>query len=161
MIYNLIVKEKLNNMEKDWFKRLKKAREAAKLTLKEVSEMNVFDVSQQTLIKYESGEVFPRVDMLDKMCRKYNVTVDYILYGSSELSKTSDLEGELVTLFMLMHNGKLKFNKAEKSLFVNDQNLERNIMILNVFLNNREISTIDDLSSLIKAIKTIASEKTL
>lgn len=148
-------------MEKDWFKRLKKAREAAKLTLKEVSEMNVFDVSQQTLIKYESGEVFPRVDMLDKMCRKYNVTVDYILYGSSELSKTSDLEGELVTLFMLMHNGKLKFNKAEKSLFVNDQNLERNIMILNVFLNNREISTIDDLSSLIKAIKTIASEKTL
>lgn len=161
MIYNLIVKEKLNNMETDWYKRLKKAREAAKLTLKEVSEMNVFDVSQQTLIKYESGEVFPRIDMLDKMCRKYNVTVDYILYGSSELSKTSDLEGELVTLFMLMHNGKLTFNKAEKSLFVNDQNLERNITILNIFLKKREISTIDDLSSLIRAIKKMASEKTL
>lgn len=148
-------------METDWYKRLKKAREAAKLTLKEVSEMNVFDVSQQTLIKYESGEVFPRIDMLDKMCRKYNVTVDYILYGSSELSKTSDLEGELVTLFMLMHNGKLTFNKAEKSLFVNDQNLERNITILNIFLKKREISTIDDLSSLIRAIKKMASEKTL
>ena len=148
-------------METDWYKRLKKAKEAAKLTLKEVSEMNVFDVSQQTLIKYESGEVFPRIDMLDKMCRKYNVTVDYILYGSSELSKTSDLEGELVTLFMLMHNGKLTFNKAEKSLFVNDQNLERNITILNIFLKKREISTIDDLSSLIRAIKKMASEKTL
>lgn len=146
-------------MDKNWFKRLRESREKAGLTLREASEMNVFDVSQQTLIKYESGEVFPRIDLLDKMCKKYNVTVDYILYGSSELSKTNDLEGQLVSLFMLMYNGKIKFRKQEKALFVHDKKLEQDLTILDIFLEKNEIATIDDLSSLIRGIKKMSEEK--
>jgi len=159
LIYNLIVKGRFNKMDRDWHKRLKESREKAGLTLKEVSGMDVFDVSQQSLIKYESGEVFPRIDLLDKMCKKYNVTIDYILYGSSELSKTNDLEGQLVSLFMLMHSGKIQFGKKEKVLFVQDKKLEQDLMILDIFLENNEIATIDDLSALIRAIKKMSEEK--
>lgn len=148
-------------MDKNWYKRLKESREKAGLTLREASGINVFDVSQQSLIKYENGEVFPRIDLLDKMCKKYNVTVDYILYGSSELSKTNDLEGQLVSLFMLMHSGKIKFSKKEKALLVKDKKLEQNLMILNIFLENNEIATVDDLSSLILAIKKMSEEKSV
>lgn len=60
---------------------------------------------------------------------------------------------------MLMYSGKLLYERNGKKLLIQDSNLERELMILNVFLENKEISTIEDLSSLIGAIKKLSEEK--
>ena len=146
-------------MDDNWHKRLKESREKSGLTLRQVCDMSAFDISQQSLIKYEQGEVFPRIDLLDKMCKKYNVTIDYIMYGTSDLSKTNSISGQLVSLFMLMHSEKLTYNEEEKTLIINDRNLIHQIMVLNTYLQSKEISSTDDLSNLITAIKMMSREK--
>lgn len=60
---------------------------------------------------------------------------------------------------MLMYSGKLLYERNGKKLLIQDNNLERELMILNVFLEKKEISTIEDLSSLIGAIKKLSEEK--
>ena len=146
-------------MERSWNIRLKKAREAAGLSLKDVSAMEVFDISQQSLIKYEKGEVFPRIDLLEKMCKKYNVTIDYIMYGSSELPRINETSGHLVSLFFLLYGRKLKYNESRSSLEITDKRLATHIMAMDAFIKRKEISTIDDLSALIHAIKKMSEEQ--
>lgn len=145
-------------MEANWNTRLKKAREDAGLSLKEVSALEVFDISQQSLIKYEKGEVFPRIDLLEKMCRKYNVTVEYIMYGASELPAMNEASGHLVSLFFLLHSGQLAYSGPTKHLEIKDGRLLTRIRALDAYIKAVEISTIEELSALIRAIKKMAEE---
>jgi len=146
-------------MDGKWFERLKEARIRANITLREASALEMFDISQQTLVKYEKGEVFPRIDLLEKMCKKYSVTIDYILYGTSDLAKTTDLSGHLVSLFMLLHSGKLAFDEKNRVLEIKDQRLSTQIMVLDTFCRTQEISSIEELFSLIEGIKKLSKEQ--
>ena len=146
-------------MEENWYKRLKEARINAGLSLRKAGSLRNLTITQQTLIKYEKGAACPRIDVLEGLCKKYDVSVDYILYGSSELSKTNDISGQLVSIFMLMHSGKAIYNEQEKKLEIKDRKLASHTMALNTYLHSKEISTIDDLSNLIDAIRKMANEK--
>lgn len=151
-----MLKKSLINMENNWNLRLKEAREKSNLSLSDVSEM--LGISQQSLIKYEKGEVSPKINWLEKLCKKYNVTIDYILYNSSELSKSSDLNGYLVALFMLMHSNKLSYDSENLSLHINDKKLNADLFALNTFIKETEIVSIDDLSRLINGIRKLTEE---
>ena len=145
-------------MEANWNTRLKKAREDAGLSLKEVGALDVLDISQQSLIKYEKGEVFPRIDLLEKMCKKYNVTVEYIMYGSSRLPVISETSGHLVSLFFLLLSRQLEYSESGKHLEIKDKRLLTHIRALDSYIKVQEISSIEDLSALIRAINKMAKE---
>ena len=72
-------------MNENWNLRLKECREKKGYTLKDLESISKLDMSQQSIIKYEKGEVFPRINVLEKMCKIYGTTIEYILYGKSFL----------------------------------------------------------------------------
>lgn len=65
--------------------RLKDLREDSDLTQKTISEM--LHVRQNTYCQYENGQRQVPIDVLVKLSRIYNVSVDYIL----ELTDTKDI----------------------------------------------------------------------
>lgn len=146
-------------MDSNWNTRLKNARENSGYTLRQISSMPELNISQQSMIKYEKGEVFPRIDFLDKLCKKYKVTLNYIVYGDSELFKTCDFSSQFVTIFMLLYSNKLKYHSKDKSLKIEDASLNKAIFTLNAYIEQENISTIDDLSRLIKAIEMLSNNK--
>lgn len=65
---------------------IKKAREAAGLSQKQVSlELKV---SAPTVCEWEKGKKFPSSENLRKLAKLYNVSVDYLLGNSDELEST-------------------------------------------------------------------------
>ena len=57
---------------------LKSARVNAKYSQKEASKL--LGVSNKTLGSWESGATVPKVDMIDKICRLYNVNYDNLIF---------------------------------------------------------------------------------
>lgn len=61
--------------------RLKQLREEKGLTQKQLAEM--LNISRSALSLYESGQRQPDLEILSKIARFFNVTVDYLIGGSS------------------------------------------------------------------------------
>jgi len=142
-------------MDGKWNERLKECRERKGFSLKDLEGFNKLDTSQQSLIKYEKGEVYPRIDLLEKMCREYETTIDYILYGDKQIISTEKRNDSLTVLFMLLYSEKIEYIETQKSLIVKEEKLERQIRALNQFKQKSDISSLDDLFTLAKAIKKL------
>ena len=54
-------------MKENWNLRLKECREKKGYTLKDLESISKLDLSQQSIIKYEKGEVFNRINTLERM----------------------------------------------------------------------------------------------
>ncbi len=143
-------------MKSDWNKRLKKKREQAGLTLSEVSEKSNRHLSQQSLIKYEKGDVFPRIDILEDLCSMYKCSMNYVLYGSDEANVLVSKNDYLTTLWFLMATNKLEFDGTD--LKITDKSLRRNVEYLDIYLKNVGVSSFEDLHSLMSGIKKMQDE---
>ena len=145
-------------MDDGWYKRLRDCRRKKGYTLAEMQGMDKLDLSQQSLIKYEKGEIFPRIDTLEKMCKIYGTTINYILYGEDKIAPFEDRSNSLITLFMLLHANKITFNRKEGTLEIIDPRLRLQITAIDYYRESVDISSIEDLERLIKDIKKIESE---
>ena len=146
-------------MLENWNMRLKECREKKGYTLKSLEGLSKLDLSQQSLIKYEKGEVFPRINILEKMCKIYGTTIDYILYGKQKLAQFEDRSSSLVTIFMLLYLNKITLDTDSDNLKINDKRLLSQIIALNNYKSIADISSIDDLIRLIQGIKKMENEK--
>ncbi len=144
-------------MMKDWNVRLKEKREQAGFTLNEVSKKNNRNLSQQSLIKYEKGEIFPRIDILDDLCAMYKCNINYILYGSKDGNILVSKNDYLITLWFLLAMNKVEFDGI--NLKIIDKQLMRNVQYLNIYLKNVGVSSFDDLYSLIDGIKRMQNKE--
>lgn len=131
--------------------RLKNKRIKAGLTLYEVSLKNKFNLSQQSLIKYEQGKVIPKVDILEDLCNIYKCDINYILYGSDNTNIIIDKNDLLITIRYLLSTNMLCFNG--NYLEIKDNNLKSNIIFLNIYNKNVKISSLEDIYVLIDGIK--------
>ena len=144
-------------MDKNWNKRLKESRIKAKLTLKKVGSLMNSNLTEQSLIKYENGNVFPKIDVLEELCNLYNVTIDYILYGDeSNFHFSIPTENVLTTFFFLLHKKAIIYNKDSNTIEIKDHKLALDIYKLSVFNKKKEITCISDMQSLISGIKKIS-----
>ncbi len=62
--------------------RLRDLRRESNLTCKELSEK--IGVAQQTITKWENGQVYPSFDKLKKLAHYFGVSTDYLLGNSDE-----------------------------------------------------------------------------
>ena len=144
-------------MEKDWNIRLKESRLKAKLTLKKVGSLMNSNLTEQSLIKYENGNVFPKIDVLEELCNLYSVTIDYILYGDeSNFHFSIPTENVLTTFFFLLYKKAIIYNKNSNTIEIKDHKLALDIYKLSVFNKKKEITCISDMQSLINGIKKIS-----
>ena len=142
-------------MIKDWNLRLKEKREKAGITLNEAGEKCSRHLSQQSLIKYEKGEVFPRIDILEDLCSIYRCSINYVLYGSDDANVLVSKNDYLITLWYLLATNKLEFDG--NSLKITDETLRKNITYLNIYLRKVEVSSFNDLLSLMYGIGKMRS----
>ena len=142
-----------------WNVRLREARQKKGIPLKEAQKMSKLDVSQQSLIKYEKGEVFPRIDLLEKMCKLYGTTVDYVLYGENKLTPFEDRASSLVTFFMLLYGKKIRFDRESGKIEISDPRLKMQITALDYYREEAAFSSLEDLERLIQGIKKMEEEQ--
>lgn len=148
-------------IENNWHKRLQSARDAEKLTQKEASK--VIGISEQSLIKYESGVIFPKVDVLELLCSLYHVTISWVLYGDADYSSITKESNYLFLLFGLLHSGKmsqvsLKYDEEARFLKINDKKLSSQINALNIFQKKIPLAGRNDYVLLIHGIEKIFEE---
>lgn len=146
-------------MFENWNIRLRECREKQGYTLKDLESLSKLGLSQQSIIKYEKGEVFPRINVLEKMCKIYKTTIDYVLYGKKKIAYFEERSSSLVTIFFLLYLNKLSLNKETSTLKINDKKLLLQIVALDNFNSLSDISSIEDLNSLIQGIEKMAKEK--
>lgn len=142
-------------MDGNWNERLKERRAQAKLTLGQVSEASSRNLSQQSLIKYEKGEVFPRIDVLEDLCHIYKCSINYIMYGSENTNIILNKNDYLITIWYLLTTNKLQFDGV--NLNIMDDSLKKNIKYLNIYNQNVEISSLEDVYNLVNGIKNMHS----
>ncbi len=147
-------------MTKGWNIRLKEAREKCGIRLKDVEKDNLLGVSQQSVIKYEKGEIFPQVNVLDRMCQCYHVTIDWILYGNEDFSSLTRTGNHLFLLFDLLYRGKIKKTKISSGIyyFFDDKKINQQLDLLSIFAERVVLTSKEDYESLIKGIEKINDE---
>ncbi len=142
-------------MDGNWNERLKEKRVQAKLTLSQVSGICSRNLSQQSLIKYEKGEVFPRIDVLEDLCNIYKCSINYIMYGSENTNIILNKNDYLITIWYLLTTNKLQFDGA--NLNITDDYLKKNIKYLNIYNQRVKISSLEDVYNLVNGIKNMHS----
>ena len=140
-------------MDRKWNERLKEKRVQAKLTLNEVSSISSHNLSQQSLIKYEKGEVFPRIDVLEDLCNIYKCSINYVMYGSENTNIILNKNDYLITIWYLLVTNKLRFDG--KNLLITNDLLRKNVKYLNIYNENVKISSLEDVYNLINGIKNM------
>lgn len=138
-------------MDKNWNVRLKEKRIHAGLTLSQVSAKSNYNLSQQSLIKYEKGEVIPKVDVLENLCFIYKCDINYILYGSENTNIVISKNDYLITLWYLLVSNKLFFNG--NALEILDNSLKADVNYLKIFIKRNGISSIEDIYTLLNGIR--------
>ena len=142
-------------MKEAWNERLKKCRENKGFTLKELEEKDKLGISQQSLIKYEKGDVYPRIDLLKRMCELYGVSVDYILYGDERMNIDEDKKSSLLVLYLMMYSEKLVFDEEKQAILINDETLLKQIEILDALKKRVDLNSIDKLLLVAEGLKKI------
>ncbi len=140
-------------MEKDWNIRLKQKRQDAGLTLKTVSAKSKRGLTQQSLIAYEKGTTLPRIDVLDDLCKIYGCNINYILYGSNGSNLILGGGDCLVAIWYLLVTNKMAFDGDH--FYIIDEDLRTNSSYLSLFINNHDISSVEDLYALIEGAKNM------
>ncbi len=138
-------------MDIKWNVRLREKRIQQNLTLKQVSEINDYGLSQKSLIKYEKGDVAPRIDILENLCSIYKCDINYILYGSENTNIIIDKNDYMITIWYLLLIKKIDFDGDH--LIINDKQLKKNINYLNIYHKNVDICSLKDIYRLLDGIK--------
>lgn len=96
--------------------RIIQARKQAGLTQEQLGEK--LGVSRQAVSKWESGQSNPDVTYIAEMCRLFEVTADWLLFGKNSSSGTleSDEPAQSVKTYCLFlnHNDEFSWNVAQR-----------------------------------------------
>ena len=138
----------------NWNIRLKQARINKKLSLKDVTkEVNII---QQSLIEYEKGNIFPKLDMLVFLCELYEISPNYVVYGNnSGLKLENDIQREMETLISLIIYQKIEYENKNDSFTVRDKYLKKYINYFLEFLNNNSKYDLKIIERIIYAINKL------
>ncbi len=118
--------------------------------------MNSKHLSQQSLIKYEKGQICPQIDTLEELCQIYKTDVNYIMYGSENLNIAINKSDMLITIWYLMVSNQIEL--IGDTLAIKNESLKKQIFCLNVFVEEKGISSMKDLYSLIAGIKNMKQD---
>lgn len=136
----------------NWFNRLKEARLRNGFTLKDVTKE--INITQQSLIEYEKGKIYPKLDMLLNLCDFYSVSLNYIVYGNENgfiIQKENDKTLEcLVSLFIFD-----KIEIKEDVIILKDKDLKRNLEIFTYFFSLYEKQNIKNIERAAQALKKV------
>ena len=122
-----------------WRTRLQNSRKAANYTLRHAAK--VLHTTPQTLLSYETSNsvVYPKLDLFYEMCRLYNVSFNYIIYGTEEgLSVDRQTQDIMATFVSLIVGNKASYSPAEKCLFIKDNEIISYLNGLNDYLQIHE-----------------------
>jgi transcriptional regulator with XRE-family HTH domain len=90
--------------------RLKLVRKKSKLNLEQTAA--IFDITAQTLSRYENGKRTPDNDFLESFGKHFNLSGDWLLYGEPPIFKAEDLnkdiQGVFYELSSLIRTGSVK-----------------------------------------------------
>lgn len=78
--------------------RLKLIREKNNLSLVKLAK--IFDITKQTLLRYESGERRPTNDFVEKFGRKFKLSGDWLLYGIPPVYRLNGKEQDAQATFL-------------------------------------------------------------
>lgn len=146
-------------MEKNWYKRLKESRIKNNIKLKEAAE--VAQLSIQGLNDYETNRnnISPRVEVLERLCELYNVSLLYILYGNDAgLKLDNDLKTEITAILSLYIYKKCTLEKDINDKFVikiNDHWLNFYLKYFKEAIDKNIKSNLNELADIIKSINNI------
>ena len=79
-------------------KRLRLIRKKNKFSITKLAE--IFDISKQTLLRYESGERRPTNDFIEEFGRWFNLSGDWLLYGEPPIYRLNEKEQDAQKSFM-------------------------------------------------------------
>lgn len=82
--------------------RLKLIRSEAKLSLEKAGA--IFDITAQTLSRYENGERRPDNEFLREFGKHFQLSGDWLLYGEPPIRKTTDLDKSIEESFFELTN---------------------------------------------------------
>ena len=101
-------------------KEIKELRKGKRMTLEAFG--GAVGVSGKTVFRWEKGVCVPRLDMLDKMCKKFSLPENYFYSsaGKAENTKTLAKSGEK-PLCLLSGSGGNRGNKARHMHFIDDE----------------------------------------
>ena len=95
------------------------------------------NITAPTLIKYENGMVSPQIDMLKKMCDFYDVSLNYIVYGNENgIDFKYDIQKVSEVLASLFLNNKIKYDEKNKTIQVQDKDIDFCLKYLSFYINN-------------------------
>ena len=139
-------------MNEQWNRRIKIARKRAKISLDEISQR--IKVSKQSLIQYEKGIIYPRLDVFCKICELCNVSPNYILYGQEEnMVKKKGIQEQVLTLSLLLYSGKIQLCSEQSLIKLTDEELLDRFNEAVWCLDKLNINNPDDFETFIRAIK--------
>jgi transcriptional regulator with XRE-family HTH domain len=78
--------------------RLKLIRKKNNLKLKEAGE--IFDITAQTLSRYENGQRTPDNDFLETFGKYFKLSGDWLLYGEPPIYRAADLDRDIKESFL-------------------------------------------------------------
>lgn len=94
-------------------------------------------ITTPTLIKYENGTVSPQVDMLKKMCDYYGVSLNYVVFGNENgIDFKYDIQKVSEVLASLFLNNKIKYDEKNKTIQVQDKDIDFCLKYLSFYINN-------------------------
>jgi transcriptional regulator with XRE-family HTH domain len=109
--------------------RLKLIRKKNKLKLQEAGE--IFDITAQTLSRYENGQRTPDNDFLEAFGRNFKLSGDWLLYGEPPIYRAADLDRDVKESFLelshLIHSKEAPGIDIPKKLDITLQQLSDDI----------------------------------
>ena len=90
-----------------------------KLGLKQIKVAMDLGTTQETISSYETGRIFPNIDMLIALAKYYNTSIDYLLGLTKYDIPTNDIKPNNISDedFMLLN----KINKLSSNLRTSDK----------------------------------------
>lgn len=149
-------------MDEQWHSRLRESRINAKKSIKEGAA--IAELSYQGYLAYENGKVlYPRVDVLDRLCQQYQVSLYYVVYGNElGIRLNSSLQNNLSSLLGLYMNRAISVDETEldnaspiKHLYINDNWLGIHLRYFIGLIENKLCLSIEDIKDVLRCIHNV------
>ena len=93
------------------------------------------------------------------MCRLYETSVEYVLYGNDRMAFFERRSSSLTALFMPLYAKRVAYDRESGSIDILEEKLKYQISLLDDYLSVSDISNIEDLYRLAEDIKKIEEDR--
>lgn len=129
---------------------------------KQIDLANYLGLTKQTIIKYKKGEIVPSIEVLQKICKYFNVSSDYLL-GFSSFANNVEEERYFGEIEKIIHKTKKyeeERKKCENHLINCFKKMLSNIRVFpKEIFSNKFNEEIDNLGSMLTSYNDRDDEK--